>query len=1126
MGALSQLYVELTLAADNFNNGLRDAQREAKAFEQNIRPSINAAKELGEALSAVGDVVAIGMAEATLKTAEYGAELEHLHVRSGVAVEDAARLGYAATQNGSSFEGLGNSLKFLLKNMELAETGSKKQELAFASLGISQKDLIATGGNTAAAFALLADHVKGLGDPTSHAADLAAILGKNWTELLPTLMLGSEGLKAAGDAAERAGIVMSGEAAEQSKQFEQGLKDLKASAEGLGIAIGAALMPTLKALVDAASSGTKDIKDFVTAHQDLTIAIGAAAAAIGGAGGLLLVTAAVLKVLPELRDAFVLLTSATGIMTAGILVAVGALAAIAVAAKQAHDAWKDTATAETDAAAATQKLHDQIMAAGGPDIKMVNGNFAEWNQQVIQAARGIKDLDPALTAQIKAQHDAADAAKKHADELKAEIAAQEAAKKAAEELQKSIEHLVDSVTEETKKGPALVGALEQMMLAHTNDYLIVDKLGKQILAYRDALVLEGKEVDAVTQYYADFTIKLNTANATLQAQIDFWNLWDKEVAKNAANLLKYTTDYVNGRSMSAAADTQYAKNLQSVSDLQTQFLKDASRDELKEKIDAINEQLKADTDYYQFRKDAAQALLDTQKQMDDAYANYHQAILDIQSAMDAQYDQDTINQLIDFARQQETVWRTYAREHETINRDIANRTDQNLKQLQQLYVSADQAAQNMTLEMAKAMSSITTGIANGLADSIVHWKNFGDTLISLAQNVAGSMLSAFLKGLLNPLTNALTSLGTSLAGSLVGLITGAGGGGGGIGLGSSLLSGGGGGLGLLAGGGGLLAGITGASGLQGLGALLGVQSFSGTGLGLTGGGLIGLASNPITIAAAAAVGVGLLINHFIGQGRKTADQFVQNVQNPFGAQLGQLVDAFDQANANGTLTLDQANQAKQSLDLLIQQFTNAATKFGSQGSTQQTVVNQAWNTMNTDFGVNFQKIYDDFNAAISKLTASAAAATNASNTNTSTSSNITTSVVNLTNDVVKALGQNLSDLNDSIKILVSKISPTGNVPQTGLVTSASQQLSDAVNALVPVLKAMTPSVVAGAPGASTPAPMNVTVNYNLQPGAIAIDGVDLDTISIRNIIEAQFLSDTVSDARGFGTQLKAALGLA
>jgi hypothetical protein len=731
MSVLKYLSVELDLHVDNFINGMRSAAKEAKELEKSIKPVTQAAKEWGEAFSVVGDVVALGMAEATLKTAEYGAELEHLHVRSGLAVEDAAKLGYAATLNGSSMEGLGNATKFLLKNMELAEQGSKKQIMAFAALGISEKDLAATGGDTAKAFALIADRTKEMADPTAHAADFAAILGKNWTELLPTLMLGSEGLKEAGDAAERAGVVMSGEAAKAAKEFEEGMKDLKASAMGVGIAIGTALMPVLKEAVDIARAGAKDIAAFAKEHDNLTKAIFGTATAIGGVGGLLLGLSGVLKVLPMIKDATLLLTgglgslaTAMGLVTASalaaavaggaIVVAFTAVVGILVASKSAMDAWNESAQHTDELSGRLQKLHDQIVAAGGPDIKNTTNNLGDWSVALTAAARNIKNLDPALAAHVKAQNDAAAAVKKHAKELQDQALAAEAAKKKYEELQNAINGMLDAFDGEIKRGPALTGVLEILLNRHAPIQEIVAKLGKQTHEYVQALEAEGKAINPVLRYVDDMYIKTKQLNEADAKQFDFAVLLGKTWEQNAVNLQTWLQAGADSSAKLKLINDNYEETLKKTLALENEAYKTIYGDDLKAKIDSIDEKLAADTNYRDYARDVALALLVTQEQADAALTAYHDIQVQLRLARDRDAKQEEIDILIQQGKDALQVYDVYTKEHDKIQKESTKRNaEENKKAVEDVKRSAGKIFDDMFLSGQNVFTSLKNALKGG-----------------------------------------------------------------------------------------------------------------------------------------------------------------------------------------------------------------------------------------------------------------------------------------------------------------------------------------------------------------------------------------------------------------------------
>src|SRR5690349_19338674 len=142
-GAISSLYVELKLQADSFNNGLRDAQREAKEFEKVLKPSLAAAKELGTVMAAAGTAISAALVGMVKVAADYGDALRDASIRTGETTEKLAGLKLAAEQNGSSFEELQGGLKKFAVNVNAAADGTKKQADLFKTLGVNVLD--ATG---------------------------------------------------------------------------------------------------------------------------------------------------------------------------------------------------------------------------------------------------------------------------------------------------------------------------------------------------------------------------------------------------------------------------------------------------------------------------------------------------------------------------------------------------------------------------------------------------------------------------------------------------------------------------------------------------------------------------------------------------------------------------------------------------------------------------------------------------------------------------------------------------------------------------------------------------------------------------------------------------------------------
>lgn len=341
---IRDLAARLSLEADNFNNGIKNAVREGKEWEKSMKPSLELTKEWGLAATATGGAVLGAMFAATKATADYADNLNDMSQRVGVSTETLSKWGFAAEQSGSSLEGVGTGLKLLAKNMELATAGGKAQTAAFAAAGITADQLAAAGGDVNKILPLLADSFAKSQDGAGKTAIAMQLLGKSGTELIPLLNAGSAGLDEMGLAAERAGRVVSTDAAVAADEFNDRLAELEGSMKGLAGAVGTTLIPPLTELITMATDIAVEVRGWAAEHPDLIKGIAAAAAAITGAGGLLLGMSGVLFILPQLKVAFTLLTGPIGLtvaaiatLTAGVIyfrkeIAVGLMGILAQAA--------------------------------------------------------------------------------------------------------------------------------------------------------------------------------------------------------------------------------------------------------------------------------------------------------------------------------------------------------------------------------------------------------------------------------------------------------------------------------------------------------------------------------------------------------------------------------------------------------------------------------------------------------------------------------------------------------------------------------------------------------------------------------------------------------------------------
>lgn len=282
-------------------------------------------------------------------------------------------------------------------------------------------------------------------------------------------------------------------------------------------------------------------------------------------------------------------------------------------------------------------------------------------------------------------------------------------------------------------------------------------------------------------------------------------------------------------------------------------------------------------------------------------------------------------------------------------------TNEQIAQLQTEQASAQAAGQ---VEKANAIGSILSGVTSGIQN--VEDLNAIKKLISPAGLAKAATVAAPVAGLATTGGTAATA-GTALTGgaAAVPAISGAGG---------------------LAAAGAVpaAAAVPAASTAAGsaalapaIGALPGapLTGYAGGGLITSHGALIGMLSNPITIAVAGAIlGTTALLK---SQAHWEANTLGKEVQGPFNQNLSKMVDGFDRALAAGQLQPEQAQQIRDATAQAITQYSQALDEFSKKGKDNKKVADQARADMVKYYGPNWEKILGKMDGEIAQLQSAA-----------------------------------------------------------------------------------------------------------------------------------------------------------
>jgi len=255
--------VRLT-ARDETRGAFDSVGRSLTSLQGTARSLTGVLASLGAGVSIAG---LVGLVKGSIDAAD---NLNKLSQRVGTSVESLSRLQYAAKLSDISTEQLGDGLKKLAVNLQAAGRGSGDAVEAFKALGFQQQELLSLRPDEA--LARIATAFAGIEDGAGKIALQAQIFGR-FSDLIPLLNAGADGLKRYGDEAQRLGVVIGADAARAAEEFNDQLTRLSASSQALGISLANAALPTLAKFTEQLLESKRIFGSFASALFNIGFAI-------------------------------------------------------------------------------------------------------------------------------------------------------------------------------------------------------------------------------------------------------------------------------------------------------------------------------------------------------------------------------------------------------------------------------------------------------------------------------------------------------------------------------------------------------------------------------------------------------------------------------------------------------------------------------------------------------------------------------------------------------------------------------------------------------------------------------------------------------------------------------------
>ena len=235
-------------------------------------------------------------------TASMGDEIDKESQKLQISTDLYQKLGYAAEMSGTDIEVMKKGVMNITNALANMSNGVENADSKFSAIGVTLTD---TNGNLKSTEDVLLESIEALAsmeDETARNAAANDIFGKSYSELLPLLNEGADGIKGLMQEAEDYGMVMGEDAVKASADFDDALRRLEGTFTGLKNGAMGEFLPSLTSIVDGISmlmsgnmSGTDKISQGI---QDLLGTLNSAIPQI--VGFVSSVASAVLEAAPEI----------------------------------------------------------------------------------------------------------------------------------------------------------------------------------------------------------------------------------------------------------------------------------------------------------------------------------------------------------------------------------------------------------------------------------------------------------------------------------------------------------------------------------------------------------------------------------------------------------------------------------------------------------------------------------------------------------------------------------------------------------------------------------------------------------------------------------------------------------
>lgn len=271
-----------------------------------------------------GGIALLGLVAGGLRSfVTVGSEAFDISQRLGISTEAWSELSFVAQRAGGSAASLEQVIRKMQDSVFSAAAGSQQAARALGALGLSAEDLLKLRPDQQ--LELISERLAQVGDPAARTSLALDIFGRSMGKIMPLLVGGAAGIRAARDAARDLGVTISGDYAEAADRLGDTFGALGAVAKKAFAAIGAAIAPTVQRVATLATTAVKGAVPWIRANGDVVLSVIAIGSALAVGGAALLLFAPLVTAVGSAIGGLGAALSLLGTLAGGVAAAVGTI---------------------------------------------------------------------------------------------------------------------------------------------------------------------------------------------------------------------------------------------------------------------------------------------------------------------------------------------------------------------------------------------------------------------------------------------------------------------------------------------------------------------------------------------------------------------------------------------------------------------------------------------------------------------------------------------------------------------------------------------------------------------------------------------------------------------------------